>query len=115
MVELKKMQGVDPQKDADQVSAFMVDFVREHFLSGKVSVLEDDKPQVVSMTVADVGTLPTETMLDLFSGITGGSTDPKDSPKEVPASSVPSSASAPSETPSSTASRQTSQPTSSPS
>lgn len=91
--DLKAYQDLDTitMKTNDSV-AYMVKFIKEHFVSGKVMILDDNNTLVVGdMETQDVDELPPDVLGDLFATMNGGVLDPKDTAKEATPAAVPPS------------------------
>lgn len=93
-IQIKKQQ-ID-ETDEDKAVEFMIDFIKQHFVSGKIMVYNDnDELELADMVAEDAGA-SIQITDRLFTSITGVANDPKDSSTVTETQSVPVSTEDPS-------------------
>lgn len=99
--ELADSQKLNPEQMNEQEGvAFLVDFVKQHVVSGKVMVVGDDgQLQLVDLEPADVDYFPADLLNSLFADMAGGKLDPKDTQPAALTAAQPSNDAAPTVTP----------------
>lgn len=77
--DIKDLQGLkDLAADEEKAIEAVVQFVKDHFVSGKGMQLQEGGEQALGdISIDDISELPLDTISDLFTKMTGQATDPK--------------------------------------
>lgn len=84
------IQKLDPEAMSSSSVEYALQSIDANFRGGKISVLTDNGVELVDATVEDVGTLPLDTLMRLFTTMGGGAGDPKDAEPTATQSSTAS-------------------------
>lgn len=85
--DLTKFQELNPQGQTEtQAIDYMVTFIKDHTLRGKVLLVNDDGTPGIADLVKeeDIDNLPPNVIKTLFADMNGAILDPKDTPQVAP-------------------------------